>query len=176
MKKVLYVLIGFVIGIVFSVTATILYNAKDVEYSGIIPEATNVEDALESLYSGYKEKNNLIAEKNAIITSQSNTLLEKNTIINQKKYMTKVASNLNIHNGSYTVNLSSAITDCTKYKTSDFMYVFASFTEAGPSGSAGATTPTIYKSYDSSTCVFTYGRSSVSGATPYIYVDLYLIY
>ena len=105
----------------------------------------------------------------------SSLITDLENVINEKKYVNKL-TNLLIKSGSYTIDLNNYLSDCTNFTTTDFYYIFTKFVENGPSGKASGTTPTIYKSYNSSTCVFTYGRSSVSNATPYIYVDLYVIY
>lgn len=49
-KTIITLLIGLILGISMSVCASYLYSAKDIEYSNLNSEATNVKDALDELY------------------------------------------------------------------------------------------------------------------------------
>ena len=84
-----------------------------------------------------------------------------------------VASDITIQSGSYTLDCKT-ISNYQNLTSNDFYYILKSAT-IYPVGNSSKQTLNIYKSYDSSTGLLTYGRDSVSNDTPIIYVDVYIL-
>lgn len=88
MKNIVRYIIGFIVGISITVTATLLYSAKDVEYKNEFSEVNNVNEALNELYDKEFGKKNIevtvygAANEVVTITSDNRTNITVTTNMN----------------------------------------------------------------------------------------------
>ena len=136
--------------IITTVSATILYNAKDIEFtpSDSSWNVDNMQDAINDIKKDVLEK----------------------------KHVIKLAS-LQLAYGVRYFDVSSVFDDYKQLTSANFIYSFKSATSKVDNASLqNSETPTYYKEYDPQTGKLKYGRGSytITAVTPN--VDLYVIY
>lgn len=151
MKKNIFILIiGIFIGSIITVSAAILYNAKDIEFipSDASWNVDNMQDAINDI---------------------------KNDVL-EKKHVIKLAS-LQLAYGVSYFDVSSVLDNYEQLTSDNFIYSFKSATSRVNNASLqNSETPTYYKEYDPQTGKLKYGRDSYTITVVTPNVDLYVIY
>ena len=151
MKKNIFILIiGIFIGSIITVGATILYNAKDIEFnpSDASWNVDNMQDAINDI---------------------------KNDVL-EKKHVIKLAS-LQLAYGASYFDVSSVLDNYEQLTSDNFIYSFKSATSRVNNASLqNSETPTYYKEYDPQTGKLKYGRDAYTITVVTPNVDLYVIY